>query len=365
MTDTVFVLHGVGNRGREAVFRSLVAALAAATGLPMEPVYWGDLAAEEADVQSVVPAVRVPAEVRGEATLPRAGTRGGPAADRALDVVADGIRERLGDAASSRRLGLLMAEVEAYWPEADNLPEADDAVLTELGVALAEIFADTADGEFVREFDLALVRRWLVRFDRMVGATQTSVLGRLNSSVRIRLLPGVARFLGDVLVYQRHQTSIQQRVRDVIQAVRPGAGSEGEPVRLLAHSLGGVIAMDLATGRDPLWVRSLVTFGSQWPLFHLVDPRGGQVAPHNGAGPVRLPPSVAAWTNVWEPLDPLAFVTAGRYLLHDGAAPRDEVVPHLARWGIWTHSAYWHSPDFRKLLGRVFGTGEEYGQTGG
>jgi hypothetical protein len=100
----------------------------------------------------------------------------------------------------------------------------------------------------------------------------------------------------------------------------------------------------MATATDPLWIRSLVTFGSQSPFFHVCDPRGGQLEPYAGA-PVVLPKSIGRWTNLWEPLDLLAFIAARVFRLHDGSEPRDVKIAHLATSGIWTHSSYWELDD--------------------
>jgi len=41
-------------------------------------------------------------------------------------------------------------------------------------------------------------------------------------------------------------------------------------VDVLAHSLGGVIAVDMATSDEPIWIRRLVAFGSQITHFSRV-----------------------------------------------------------------------------------------------
>jgi hypothetical protein len=157
--------------------------------------------------------------------------------------------------------------------------------------------------------------------------------------------PGVTRFFGDVLVYQRHRKEIHDRVRATIDQVDPALGRGPEhPVGVIGHSLGGVIAVDIATADVPLWTRCLVTFGSQSPFFHVCDPRGGQLRPYADGTLVQLPPSLGAWTNLWEPLDVLAFVAAKVFRLHDGTAPLDVPIGHLASSGLWTHSAYWDLP---------------------
>jgi hypothetical protein len=120
----------------------------------------------------------------------------------------------------------------------------------------------------------------------------------------------------------------------------------------MAHSLGGVIAVDMATNDEPLWIRRLITFGSQPSYFHVCDPRGGALEPYTGT-PIQLPKSIGAWTNLWEPLDPLAFVAARVFRLHDGSLPKDKKVPHLASSGLWTHSDYWALADVVGMVREV------------
>ncbi|MEU8728679.1 hypothetical protein AB0C68_04755 [Streptomyces tendae] len=70
----------------------------------------------------------------------------------------------------------------------------------------------------------------------------------------------------------------------------PGPGPPDRPVRVVAHSLGGVVAVDMATASAPLWTSSLLTFGSQAAFFHVCDPRGGQLAPYAGVRESRCRP---------------------------------------------------------------------------
>ncbi|MFD3563126.1 hypothetical protein ACFWVU_26175 [Streptomyces sp. NPDC058686] len=191
-----------------------------------------------------------------------------------------------------------------------------------------------------------LVRRRLRDLDRVAGAAIGAVAGRVNHAVRTRFGPGTTRFLGDVLVYQRHRDAIHARIRARIDEVDPKLGRGPErPVRVVAHSLGGVIAVDMATAVEPLWTERLVTFGSQAAFFHVCDPRGGQLLPYSGHAPVQLPASLGRWTNLWEPLDLLAFAASQVFQLSDGSNPVDRPVPHAASTGMWTHSAYWDLPD--------------------
>ncbi|WP_280703715.1 hypothetical protein [Kitasatospora sp. GP82] len=111
-----------------------------------------------------------------------------------------------------------------------------------------------------------------------------------------------------------------------------------------------MIAVDMATADQPLWISSLLTIGSQAPLFHVCDPRGGRLRPYQPDQLVQLPASLARWPNLWEPLDVLAFIAAGVFRLPDQSSPHDVAVPHLTSSGLWTHSAYWKSTDLPEQI---------------
>ncbi|MEU9167687.1 hypothetical protein AB0D34_07810 [Streptomyces sp. NPDC048420] len=380
MPAPVFVLHGVANRDPEG-FTAAVAALQAATGISMVPVYWGDLGAEDRFITATLPARdagRMP--VIGPGSMLRdASPHAVPSyffADRRphtedqLEVVGAALREELdtdpGILRDTPRSGGaspddIMSYLAADWPDTRWLSQTNDpALLIETGRALAQALLDAHTDEYaeygyeglrgepadepgrLRE----LVKRRLRDLDRVVGAAVGAVAGRINDAVRTRFGPGTTRFLGDVLVYQRHRDAIHARVRARIDEVDPRLGCDPEhPVKVVAHSLGGVIAVDMATAREPLWTEQLVTFGSQSAFFHVCDPRGGQLQPYSGHTPVQLPTSLGRWTNLWEPLDMLAFAASQVFKLSDGSTPIDRPVPHSATTGLWTHSAYWDLPD--------------------
>jgi hypothetical protein len=379
--DPVFVIHGVGNRDRDG-FTAAVASMSAASGLEMVPVYWGDLGADDRFIEVTVPALPAAAglrddgdEIPGAAEPLLAALLTPPPGDWARREVETAVRESLaghrdpdpsdvllrdGGGPGGPDEDEVLAALADAWPTTRWLHRLDDAtLLRDTGRALADAVADAyaateADDGFAGLRDgpgesrgrlRDLVRRRLADLDRLVGAAVQSVAGRVNHALRTRFGPGTTRFLGDVLVYQRHQREIHARVRACVDAVHPELGrSPDRGVRVVAHSLGGVIAVDMATAAEPLWTRSLLTFGSQAAFFHVCDPRGGQLLPFAGDGMVRLPASLARWTNLWEPLDVLAFLASGVFRLHDGSAPEDVAVPHAASAGLWTHSVYWDLP---------------------
>jgi hypothetical protein len=384
MSTPVFVIHGIGSRDQGA-FESTVQGLGRAAGFVGHPVFWGDLGARTALVDATVPGAAQQAggpEIRDGA---EAAALSDP--DRAMaeflagtgeqrtDVIRDGDVE-LPPEVLEAALGRLRADggvevrdtpagaemeqaLRSEWPGTRWLTAVDDPdVLRAVGAALTGPLTDedlTPGGAEIRGVDVrGFVRRRLQELDRVVGAVLGAAGGRVNSHLRTATLPGIAQSVGDILVYQRHKERIQARVREVVAGVDPELGRSPErPIDVVAHSLGGVIAVDMATADDPLWVRCLVTFGSQSPLFHVCDPRGGTLDPFEGTALVRLPPSVGAWTNLWEPLDALAFIAARVFQLNDGSAPDDRAVPHLASTGLWSHSAYWTLDSVARAIGNA------------
>lgn len=376
MDSPVFVIHGIGVRDPEA-FRVRVDTLARAAHFDAHPVFWGDLGARTALIERTVPAwpevhtgeetsdEELPLEVcavakflAGMSSAAEPQTRGGDAMlphavlEAALEVLNAGSAAQIRDMPGTAEIERTLRD---EWPQTEWLAIIDDPrLLKAVGMALTGPLAEgdallLGNGEPIRVhgawgIDIGgFIKRRLKELDRVVGAAFGAAGGRVNSHLRSSMLPEVTQCVGDVLVYQRHQDVIQARVWETLANVAPELGSHPErPVDIVAHSLGGVIAVDMATAARPLWIRRLVTFGSQSPFFHVCDPRGGRLKPFDGAGLVQLPPSLGAWTNLWEPLDVLAFIAAKVFQLNDGAAPDDRAVPHLISSGIWSHSAYWH-----------------------
>ncbi|POX51695.1 hypothetical protein C3489_19715 [Streptomyces sp. Ru71] len=386
MSEPVFVIHGVANRDRDG-FTAAVASLEAATGIPMVPVYWGDLGAEDRFITAALPArdtARAPIVGAGgvlrdetpQSTVPHCLLDEQPNVPAQLEIIETALRDKLatdtGPLRDAPGLGRprpddIMDCLAEEWPDTRWLSRSNDAaLLAETGRALAQALLDTD----IHEDDAygydglrgepgrlrELVRRRLRDLDRVAGAAIGAVAGRMNDAVRTRFGPGTTRFLGDVLVYQRHRDAIHARVRARMDEVDPELGRGPEnPLRVIAHSLGGVISVDMATARAPLWIEQLITFGSQPAFFHVCDPRGGRLLPYSGHAPVRLPASLARWTNLWEPLDMLAFAASKVFQLSDGSSPIDRPVPHAASTGLWTHSAYWGMPDVATAIAEVMG----------
>lgn len=167
---------------------------------------------------------------------------------------------------------------------------------------------------------------------RRSSVTRTNVHGYLGDKfqeARLWLTQQSLPFIADVIVYQSHtyRTKIHERVREVIdRELGDDAGRPGRPIKVIAHSLGGVVAFDMAVrADDPLHIEAFVTLGSQPAFFHLLDPREG-LAPYEEGEPVTLPTTIGRWTNIWDEYDLLAFGTGEVFRLHDGKTPTDTSV---------------------------------------
>lgn len=388
MDDPVFVIHGVGNRDPRA-FAATVARLQTAThDTVLMPVYWGDLGANDAFVDLALPVRPVGLRDGNDPSQDDTGTLlaallgdGGQTDSSDLPgIVENAVRGTwespeaivLRGGSGGLDLDIVLGALTEEWPATRWLSRSTDAgLLGEVGTAIVRAVADSdeADTSWTGLRGAApdrlrsLIRQRLSDFDRIAGAAMQAVAGRVNYGFRSRVSPGATRFLGDVLVYQRHQHQIHARVRETIARVDPALGrSPDRPVRIVAHSLGGVIAIDMATSHDPLWTSALLTFGSQAAYFHLCDPRGGRLTPYTGLAPVTLPLSLGRWTNLWQPLDVLAFAASRLFRLADGTAPVDIPLPHTVSAGLWTHSAYWDLPELASSITAVMAEGSSPGR---
>ncbi|MFC9509326.1 hypothetical protein [Streptomyces sp. NPDC057002] len=127
---------------------------------------------------------------------------------------------------------------------------------------------------------------------------------------------------GDILLYQRDGEAIRSFVADCVNALEP-------PVTVIAHSLGGIICLDLfaTTGRSDV---RLVTVGTAAPMFWELDALWGLRA---GAS---LPSGFPEWINIYDQRDFLAYVAAPVF----GDRVRDVRVDTGMPFPR-CHSAYW------------------------
>jgi hypothetical protein len=178
---------------------------------------------------------------------------------------------------------------------------------------------------------------------------------------REQFLKSFGEGIGDVLYYQAHQEDIQNRIESCIQQEGDGYGfTPDRPIPVVAHSLGGIIAWDMAIRpHRPLYVDPLVTFGSQSAIIEIFSPRPYKPWQDEGnfkGVPLLLPSTITRWFNFWDPLDPLAYsaqrvfrtsVEGGVKDVHD---PWDGAVKDA-----FSHDDYWRDPVFQAAVMRIIG----------
>ncbi|MFG3345225.1 hypothetical protein ACGF1Z_09175 [Streptomyces sp. NPDC048018] len=137
---------------------------------------------------------------------------------------------------------------------------------------------------------------------------------------------------GDVLLYLSRGAAIREIVAEAVRAAEP-------PVVLLAHSLGGIAALDLLVLRQLPEVALLVTVGSQAPFLYEL---GALPSLEHGSP---LPAHVPRWLNVYDRRDLLGYVGAGVFpgRVDDVALDSRQPFP-------LSHSAYWSNPELYRLL---------------
>lgn len=166
---------------------------------------------------------------------------------------------------------------------------------------------------------------------RVVAPLATKVAVRKRES----FMEPLGDFIRDVAFYVGHGTL----VRDYLAAeIRKYA--DRDPVVVLAHSLGGIAAVDLLAdpvvmhGGAPLKVDLLVTVGSQAPLLYLMDAL-------YSLGP--RPPLIEnkpflPWLNIYNRQDLLSFCAQRVFVNSKGII--DEPISARVPFPM-SHSAYW------------------------
>ena len=308
-TEPVVVIHGVANRSKTD-FARVVDDLARRIDRDIVwlPVYWGDLGAQNKYIDRVLPPIldlgleAVPAPELQE-VVP--GVSAGHAKGNVELVIASAQLELSGAAEGSAPIfpsGFPEA-VRAAWEQTVFLRQVTDPrMLADIGRMVAGVIPPptATEGPWVPDV-LRAVRGLFSPLDDLLAAVGGRTAGAINQAIRRSVLPEVAKFLGDVFVYQRDRVAIQSRIWDLLDAQTrwPALGRSPETaVTVVAHSLGGVVAFDAAaTGSQGLYIKSFVTFGSQSPFFHLIDPRDGRnstaLPPYRGGRskvPIRLVP---------------------------------------------------------------------------
>jgi hypothetical protein len=183
-------------------------------------------------------------------------------------------------------------------------------------------------------------------------ATVTALARHLRGSI----MEVATNFVGDVMLYLARGAEVRQSVHStVLQAsmLRPN-----EPLVLIGHSLGGVIAYEYST--DPIFsdrppIDLLVTVGSQVGLFaeygllQVVGPplEGGKTSAQQAdrRGGLQGP-----WLNFYDPDDFLSF-PIGRVFRE--AADGDRICPAGQPFPA-SHGAYWNNEELYTAIAKAY-----------
>ena len=378
MTEPVLIIHGVANH-EEAPFLENVAALQGrlSSDLKLIPVFWGKSGGQTRHLEDCLPVFsegewQVRAHAREESQfIPAAfgeGRLSQTERTRMIVAAADPvIAVRSGDAA----LRIERATTEAL-DESSVLRYIDDPeTLAAIGEAVRSAvvdmdgIAEEGDDEYAVRDGVEATRNALSDrigeiakavikgIDKALGKIVNDQLGSFSQRLRQFGAVPFASFFGDIVAYQARKADIHGLIWAEIDKHAPGYGTKERPINAIAHSLGGVILFDAAVEPQAehrqLWLRSLTTFGSQAAFFHLIDPRRDLLRYDGRSSPVKLPPSIARWTNLWDPMDLLAFTAGTVFRLADDSRPLDIPVQTpfslLADEKGWAHSIYWRTPE--------------------
>lgn len=149
---------------------------------------------------------------------------------------------------------------------------------------------------------------------------------RVMQPRRGKLTDATAPAVGDILRYQARGQTLRAFIGEEVK--RSGADV------LLAHSLGGIAAVDWLA-EAPRSVGTLVTVGSQAAYFYEIDALASRAF---GSGlPAHFP---RHWFNVYDERDFLSYRGADvfRGIVTDHRADNGQPFPE-------SHSAYWHNDD--------------------
>jgi hypothetical protein len=139
--------------------------------------------------------------------------------------------------------------------------------------------------------------------------------------------PGV----GDILLYQARGEKIRAFIA---QTIEDESKSTGEPMVLLAHSLGGIACIDLLVASAQPNIRGVITVGSQAPFLYEIG------ALTQLELPSKLPSHVPPWLNIYDQDDLLSFKALP--IMEGGSGITDREVRSYQPFPA-AHGAYWNN----------------------
>ncbi|MEV6395264.1 hypothetical protein AB0M39_10875 [Streptomyces sp. NPDC051907] len=406
-------VHGIGNRKADAVVRSaalrdellrqhLLPATGHSPGALLSNPWWGELVAEPAWGWASL----APAEVEslgGESEDPLEKAVAEALADtvagteqrdteqvltatarislqRAIDLLAlAGNDAEESEPGALAELVAFCSRATAYWAEKTDEGtrgdgaeffawleglEEDDDFIDRLHDEVAEWERRTGRGQAEtgpRSWESFGVESGLparaVRAVHRLRALKVSVrTSPLAAGVRHWAARPMALLMGDVMGYFAERGTLElpgpivKRIAGFLDEAARDATLRGEPLVVIAHSMGGNIVHDvLSHFRPDVRVDLLVTVGTQIGLFEELKlfASSDDAVPNSRCPKVTALPNVNRWINVLDRSDPLAFAAAPVFV---GA---EDLVFRTGAW--WAHGGYLTSCDFHARLARRVG----------
>ena len=210
-------------------------------------------------------------------------------------------------------------------------------------VAVAMSMAGADEGTEIARIttDGALRDEVVGALDRELGDTEHLFLKLLASPLRgvtsslvasytrrqvTAITDATSPHVADIVRYQARGQKMRDFIRARVRELEP-------PVVLLAHSLGGIMCVDLLIGEAIPEVTLLVTVGSQAPFFYEVD----ALSSLEFGQP--LPPHFPRWLNIYDLHDILSY--EGKRIFPGRV---DDVEVSSAQPFPRSHLAYWDNP---------------------
>jgi len=227
------------------------------------------------------------------------------------------------------------AQLDEYRTATARAIVAQAIAIVEQQAEISPLISTNADlrDEIVELLDAALGEKTL----GIIGNWMKSVMIKLAShygTYRVKNKRGALTdqfhyFLGDILLYQTRGEEIRTFIHQQIQKAQT-------PVVLLAHSLGGIICVDLLIKEDLPQVELLITAGSQSPYFYEINALHSLVLEKDTPVNKRLPADFPPWLNFYDHRDFLSYVGADVF----GSKVTDVEVNNRQPFP-QSHSAYW------------------------
>ena|GEM_PF-5820592 len=367
----ILAIHGVANRSRgehEERVTHLQDRLNRLGGpWKLWPIFWGDLGARDEHLtktlgdleerQAEFDWYRMKKYEFAEEEVRSSPRPEGADDERKARFIAE-VEKELGRPADPE----ILEAIDRAWSEMRLLPYAEDEVLESAARAFVEAIEASASAApeiaAIEGFNLGRLIASLLGADRAAA--------QLVRDARAFIMTKATLGAADVGVYNAHsridpgeEPRIQDRILDCLRSkefvTEHGTdwGTPSRPISVLAHSLGALVTFDLANrSTENFAVDRFVSFGTQVSTFHLVHKRLDVDRSEDGKPKVRVPSAnIGRWTNIWHPLDPLAFVMEPVFDRNDRgddgyATLRDIRLKPGGRIDVWAiHGMYWTDGD--------------------